>query len=77
MELKEESMKLLSKKKIEFEESEFGLHLEIVDDLTESQYSYLVDRIYKTDVIVEEFIDLMNQKTVEEDGMENLISDEG
>ena len=70
MELKKESIKLLKDKDIEFQESEFGLHLEIVDDLTESQYKYLVDRIYKTDVIVEEFIEKMNQKTVEEDGLQ-------
>jgi hypothetical protein len=70
MQLKRESMKLLKGKKIEFKESEFGLHLEIVDELTESQYKYLVDRIYKTDEIVEEFIENMNQKTVDEDGME-------
>lgn len=70
MRLKKESMKLLSGKGIEYEESEFGLHLEIVDDLTESQYSYLVDRILKTDDIVEDFIEKMNQKTIDEDGFE-------
>tara|TARA_R110002020_G_scaffold370106_1_gene581844 strand:- start:606 stop:890 length:285 start_codon:yes stop_codon:yes gene_type:complete len=70
MSLKKESMKLMSGKGIAYEESAFGVHLEIVDDLTESQYRFLVDRILKTDDIVEDFIEKMNQRTIDEEGFE-------
>lgn len=70
MKIKKESMRLMKLKGIAFEEGQFGLHLEVVEDLTEAQYRFLVDRIYKTDTMVEEFIEEMNHKTMEEDGLQ-------